>query len=117
MTLRELTRISPLGCVGMFLMGGVFSAQFGMAAVYGTERGLTVAEISIFVTAIYLGALLLQYPIGWLSDRMDRRVLILAVSVLGGLGGLQAFFMTMCLSFLLGAASLLGACRTRFMRC
>lgn len=108
MTLRELTRISPLGCVGMFLMGGVFSAQFGMAAVYGIERGLTVAEISIFVTAIYLGALLLQYPIGWLSDRMDRRVLILAVSVLGGLGGFAGFLYDDVFVLLLGAAFIIG---------
>jgi len=33
MSLRELAGFSPLGCVGMFLLGGVFSAQFGMASV------------------------------------------------------------------------------------
>ncbi|WP_316015865.1 MFS transporter [Roseobacter sp. HKCCA0434] len=76
MTLRQLYETSPLGCVGAFFMGGIFASMFGMSAVYGAEKGLSVGEISIFVGAIYVGGLLLQYPIGWLSDRMDRRRLI-----------------------------------------
>ena len=84
MSLKELFVISPLGCVGLFVLGGVFSAQFGMAAVFGTEAGLSVGQISAFVTAIYVGGLLLQYPIGWISDRMDRRVLILIVTAVAG---------------------------------
>jgi len=39
MSFRDLYKVSPLGVVGMFLLGGVFSAQFGMSAVYGTEAG------------------------------------------------------------------------------
>ena len=80
MSFGRLFRVSPLGCVGIFLMGGVYAAMFGMAAVWGGLRGLSVLEISIFVAAIYLGGLIFQYPIGWLSDRMDRRQLIVAVS-------------------------------------
>ncbi|WP_343082164.1 MFS transporter [Ostreiculturibacter nitratireducens] len=81
----RLYHASPLGCIGMFLLGGVFSAQFGMASVWGTEVGLTVRQISMFVAAIYIGGLLFQYPIGWASDRIDRRQLILGLSVLGAL--------------------------------
>ncbi|MEM6593282.1 MAG: MFS transporter [Pseudomonadota bacterium] len=84
MTLRELYTRSPLGIVGMFLLGSIFSAQFGMSAVYATQIGLTVGQISIFVSAIFVGAMLLQYPIGFLSDRMDRRWLIIYVAGLGG---------------------------------
>lgn len=83
MSFRQLYEASPLGCVGIFLMGGVFSAMFGMSAVWGAAAGLSVREISTFVAAIYIGGLALQYPIGWLSDRSDRRVLILALAVLG----------------------------------
>lgn len=79
----DLYRASPLGIIGMFLLGGVFSAQFGMAAVWGSEAGLSVRDISIFIAAIYVGGMLLQYPIGWASDRMDRRQLILALAVAG----------------------------------
>lgn len=81
MSFRRLYRVSPLGCVGIFLMGGVYSALFGMAAVWGGLRGFSVLEISIFVAAIYTGGLLFQYPIGWLSDRTDRRQLIVALSL------------------------------------
>lgn len=77
-----LFRISPLGCAGMLLTGGVFSAMFGMAAVWGSMKGLSVRDISIFIGALYVGGLILQYPIGFLSDRMDRRKLIMALSAI-----------------------------------
>ncbi len=91
MPLKELVQASPLGCIGIFLLGGVFAAQFGMAAVYGTQAGLTIGQISAFVSAIYVGALILQFPIGFLSDRMDRRVLIMLVSFLGGSAAVISF--------------------------
>jgi hypothetical protein len=62
---RNSVRASPLGCVGMLLTGGVFSAMFGMASVWGAQVGLSVSQISIFVGALYVGGLVLQYPIGW----------------------------------------------------
>ncbi len=87
MSLRQLYIVSPLGFVGLFLLGAIFSTQFGMASIYGTEAGFSVAEISIFVSAIFLGGMVLQYPFGWFSDRMDRRVLIFAAAVGGGVAG------------------------------
>lgn len=83
LSFRRLYVASPLGCVGMFLLGGVFSAQFGMAAVWGTEAGLSIADLTLFVSAIYVGGLVFQYPIGWLSDRMDRRFVVLGLSAFG----------------------------------
>ncbi len=108
MTLRQIMEISPLGCVGMFLLGGVFSAQFGMGAVYGAKAGLSVPQISIFVGTFYVGALLLQYPIGWMSDRMDRRVLILAVSLVGGAASLLGMALGGVYMLLLVSAFLIG---------
>ena len=94
MSLKELVGVSPLACVGMFLLGGVFSAQFGMAPVYGTSAGLSVAQISSFVATFFVGAIILQYPIGWISDRMDRRVLIVILACIGAAGA--------CLGMVLG---------------
>ena len=100
MSLRELVRVSPLGCVGMFLLGGVFSAQFGMAPVYGAEAGLSVAQISMFVATFFVGSVILQYPIGWISDRMDRRTLILIVSVIGAAGSVMGMLLGHVLSLI-----------------
>ena len=105
LSVRRLIEASPLACTGMFLLGGVFAAQFGMMAVYGASIGLSVPQISLMVSVTYLAALILQYPIGWFSDRMDRRILIIAVSVAGGFGALIAFaFGSSFFMILLGAA-------------
>ncbi|SHG38872.1 MFS transporter [Cognatishimia maritima] len=108
MSFRNLWSLSPLGFVGIFLLGGMFAAQFGMAAVFGTEVGMSVREISMFVAAFYVGALVTQFPIGWLSDRMDRRVLIMLVScasVFGGFAGsiyIENFTALLVSAFVLG---------------
>lgn len=108
MSLSALFQVSPLGCVGMFLLGGIFSAQFGMAAVYGTQIGLSVGRISSFIATIYVGALVLQYPIGWLSDRMDRRFLIMVVAMIGGGAAIVGAFVSDSYLMLLGVAFLVG---------
>ncbi len=111
MSLGRLWATSPLGCVSVFLIGGVISGQFTMSAVYGGVVGLSVAQISAFIAAIYMGGLIFQFPIGWLSDRMDRRRLILwsavGCAVLAGAGAL--FFdspaVLVPLAFLFGGLS------------
>jgi MFS family permease len=108
MTLRKIMETSPLGCVGMFLLGGVYAAQFGMGAVYGAAAGLSLAQISTFVGTFYVGALLLQYPLGWLSDRMDRRLLILLVAGLGGAASVLGMLLGGNFALLLTAAFLIG---------
>lgn len=108
MPLKTLIETSPLGCFGMFLLGGVFSAQFGMSAVYGMAAGLTIVQISMFVSSIYVGALLMQYPIGWFSDYIDRRVVILIVAAVGGVMSLVGFLFDHYFGALLVAAFVIG---------
>ncbi|MFT3975022.1 MAG: MFS transporter [Amaricoccus sp.] len=111
MSLGALFRISPLGCVGTFLLGGVYAAIFGMASVYGTVAGLSVAQISAFVAAIYVGGLAFQVPVGWLSDRMDRRKLILALTLggatvtLGGAALADNYTVVLILGFVIGGVA------------
>lgn len=85
MTLRQLYTTSPFASVSMLFMGAVFAGQFAMAAVYATEVGLNLQQLSAFVSAIFVGAIILQYPIGYMSDRMDRRILIVGAAVAGAL--------------------------------
>ena len=108
MSLKELFQVSPLGFVGMFLMGSVFAAQFGMAAVYATEAGLTINQIPFFTAAFYVGAMLFQSPIGWISDRSDRRVLIAISAAIAGVASIAGMLFGGNYYVLLGAAFLIG---------
>ncbi|QBK29323.1 MFS transporter [Roseitalea porphyridii] len=120
MSLRELFASSPLGTVGIFLLGSVYATQTGMGAVFGTQVGLTAAQIALFVAMLFTGALVLQYPIGWLSDRVDRRKLIFGLAVGGGLscgigwiaGSGAAFFADAGIWPLMAAAFLAGGVTT-----
>ena len=108
MTLSRLFTSSPLACVGMFLLGGVFSAQFGMSAVFGAQIGLSLSQISLFVASFYIGAMIFQYPIGWVSDKMDRRLLILLISAASATGSAAAYFAGGYFFALVFAAFLVG---------
>ena len=108
MSFRMLFKISPLGCVGMLLTGGVYSAMFGMSSVWGALIGLTIGQIAAFVAAMYVGGLILQYPIGWISDRVDRRVLVVWMSGIGAAVMLIATAFQLPFNFVLIVAVLLG---------
>jgi MFS family permease len=111
MSLSELFHASPLSFVSMILLGSVFAAMFGMGSVYAAEVGFSAAEVSTFISAIFIGSLVCQYPIGWLSDRLDRRQLIFSVAMAGGLAGAAGFVggtslpLLLALGFCLGGAA------------
>lgn len=85
MTLRELIRTAPLATVGIFFLGTIFAIQAGMGPVFGAQIGLPPERISIFMAVLFSGPLLLQVPIGWISDRVDRRLVIFATSTFGAI--------------------------------
>ena len=82
-----LYRISPLGVVGSFGSGVLAGAVFATAPVYATSIGMPIDDLAIFVSAGILGGLVMQWPLGRLSDLFDRRTVltasIFAVAVLG----------------------------------
>ena len=104
----KLWSTSPLGCVGMLLTGGIFSAMFGMASVWGAMSSLSLKEIAAYGAALYVGGLVLQYPIGWASDRMDRRRLIMILSLVGAAVMFVAATVTLPFAAILVVALVLG---------
>jgi MFS family permease len=74
--LRQLYRISPLGTIGTLAIGMAQSAFFSMGAIFGHRIGLTTEQVSLFLIAAILGGATLQWPIGRLSDKFDRRRLL-----------------------------------------
>ena len=88
--LRALYRTSPLGFVGAMGTGMANAALYAMAAVYGGTVGLSVPQIAVFVSANILGGLAFQWPIGRLSDKLDRRRVLTAVTFAAALAALAA---------------------------
>lgn len=80
MSLAKLYRSSPLGVTGCFAAGVANGIIIGMSAVYARRLGLDVATVSLFVAAVMVGGAVLQFPIGKLSDRFDRRKMIAVVA-------------------------------------
>ncbi|MBI1370498.1 MAG: MFS transporter [Planctomycetes bacterium] len=78
--LGQLYALSPLALVGAFVLGLTVSAFFGMAPTFAQSIGLEKDAIAIFIGGMLTGALILQWPLGWLSDRMDRRYVIVGTS-------------------------------------
>ncbi|MDX1605398.1 MAG: MFS transporter [Candidatus Competibacterales bacterium] len=88
--LGTLYRGSPLAVVGVFGTGIANGALLGMGAVFATTAGLPVKQVAYFMMAAILGGMLLQLPVGYLSDRFDRRQVMTVASLLAAVCALAA---------------------------
>lgn len=89
-SVRELFRISPLGVVGAAGIGMASGAFFSIGPVFGESTGMSVARISVFMTAAVVGCIALQWPVGRLSDLFDRRRVLTIVTFLAALAAVLA---------------------------
>ncbi len=112
MPLRDVYKSSPLGTISMVILGAGYATQSGMTAVFGTMIELTTAQIALFVAMLFTGALILQYPIGWLSDRLDRRHVIIGLSIVAAAASLFGWVAGGNFWALLAAAFLVGGMTT-----
>ncbi|MEA3180266.1 MAG: hypothetical protein QOI59_3789 [Gammaproteobacteria bacterium] len=76
---RDLYKNSPLGVVAVTASGMISSTIFSMGPVYARLSGLGTSGVATFMAVSILAAVLTQYPMGRLSDRMDRRTVIAIV--------------------------------------
>src|SRR5215470_9321798 len=79
---RDLYRNSPLGVVAVTVSGMISSTIFSMGPVYARLSGLGTSGVATFMAVSILAAVLTQYPVGRLSDRMDRRTVIASVCLI-----------------------------------
>lgn len=87
---RQAWRISPVGVAGMLAVGGLSMMISGFAPIHATAKGYSQQEVATLMFAMPLGTLLFQIPFGWISDRTDRRYVLIAASLLVILAGLAA---------------------------
>lgn len=81
--LKELYKISPLGFVSSFCTGIIHSALFTLTAVYGAIMNFSIFEISLLLFLITIAGAISQWPIGYFSDRFDRRIVIVVCTMVG----------------------------------
>lgn len=76
--LRTLYGISPLGIVGATVTGLMLGAFYALGALYARRLGMELSDVAIFMSTVIFGGVALQWPLGLLSDRFDRRRVIVA---------------------------------------
>lgn len=79
--IKRLFAVSPVGVAGALFSGLIYGSFWSFAAIYGRLLGMSDGQAASFVVAAVLGGAILQWPIGWLSDRYDRRYVMLLVSL------------------------------------
>jgi len=79
-TFKALFQKVPLGMMGCFAAGLINSAFFSMAPVFGTKIGLSVFQLSWFMSITVLGGFAVQWIIGVVSDRFDRTLILVIVA-------------------------------------
>ena len=80
-SLKRLYKVSPLGIVGTLATGMMLGAFYALGAVFVQRVGLPLAQVALFTSCVISGGVALQYPLGRLSDRFDRRKVIIACMV------------------------------------
>jgi MFS family permease len=80
-SIRGLYRQSPFGLVAAFMCGVTTSAFFTLGPIFAERRGLDTGGVAAFMASGTLGGFLMAWPLGWLSDRLDRRLAIIGAAV------------------------------------
>jgi MFS family permease len=83
----RLMQTSPVGMAGVIAVGLANGAFWTLGPVYAIRLGFSTTGIALFMSAFILGGTLIQLPLGRISDRLDRRWIIVGVSVAAVLGG------------------------------
>jgi MFS family permease len=80
--LKSLYKVSPTGVIGSFVAGLLLSAIYGLMPLFLGRSQISIAQIASMMAILVLGGMLLQYPIGRLSDKFDRRLMMIFVCVM-----------------------------------
>ena len=85
-------RLAPIAIIAGLLYGAVETGAFGLLPPYGVRNGLAEITAASLLSAVAVGNILLQYPIGWLADRTSPVRVMALCAVLGVVGSLSLPF-------------------------
>ena len=86
--IAKMFRISPVGVAGCFAVGLANGSFWALGPVFAQNEGFNLNEIAVFMSAVVLGGALAQWPLGSLSDRIDRRIVMVVAAVIAMLAAL-----------------------------
>lgn len=81
--LKKLMRSTPLGTIGALLSGMLMAVAYTLIPIFGNDIGLSLSQIALLMFTIISGGLILQWPLGKLSDTFDRRIIIVFTAAIG----------------------------------
>lgn len=108
----RLYRISPAGVVGVFLIGVSNGAFWSLGPVFAQSASNSVTTAALFMSIAVIGGAALQWPVGRLSDKVDRRIVMIGLAASSSLFGLALLVygaldgVGLMLGFLFGAGLL-----------
>lgn len=99
--IARVWRISPVGLAGMLAVGGLTMTLQGFTPIYMTKAGYPKADVGLMLLLMQIGLMFVQIPMGALSDRIDRRLVLIIVSAGGAAASIAAFSLEGAIGFLM----------------
>jgi len=93
-SLLKVWRIAPVGLAGMVAVGGTGMMIIGFAPIWATANNYSKDDIALMMSLMQMGMIFVQLPMGYLSDRIDRRVVLLIAITIVGFSATLSIFMS-----------------------
>lgn len=82
LNIRKMIKISPLGILGTLVSGLILGTIYGINPIFGKYLNMDTYQLSLFMGITIFGGLVLQWPIGQISDHIDRRKVLMVISIM-----------------------------------
>jgi len=109
MSIRKLIKIAPAGVASIGWNSIAQGAMFGMGAVYAANAGMNINQTALFMSSFIAIGAIFHWPLGWLSDKIDRRIVIVGASILSTILSIVLFNMNNQTTLFIIIFGLLGA--------
>ena len=107
---KKIFNLSPSAFIGVIFVGATSASLWSLSPLYAIRIGLDANSAALYVTALVLGGTLTQWPLGRLSDKIDRRLVLLVLCILSCLLCLLlAIFQPTNLLIAIATAAIVGA--------